>query len=105
MQCGPIRYRVDQNPSIERGFLHKVKIRETAFTQPAELEGAPLSMPAIYSALGHDEARNAAIFDDVLTTLEAGRCPLILTERRDHVESLRQRFENSPGILSFYTVD
>jgi hypothetical protein len=70
-----------------------VKIRETAFTQPAELEGAPLSMPAIYSALGHDEARNAAIFDDVLTTLEAGRCPLILTERRDHVESLRQRFE------------
>jgi superfamily II DNA or RNA helicase len=94
MQCGPIRYRVDpKSQALKRGFLHKVKIRETAFTQPAELEGAPLSMPAIYSALGHDEARNAAIFDDVLTTLEAGRCPLILTERRDHVESLRQRFE------------
>ena len=94
MQCDPIRYRVDpKSQALKRGFLHKVKIRETAFTQPAELEGAPLSMPAIYSALGHDEARNAAIFDDVLTTLEAGRCPLILTERRDHVESLRQRFE------------
>jgi hypothetical protein len=36
-----------------------------------------MSMPAIYSALGRDEARNAAIFDDVLTALEAGRCPLI----------------------------
>jgi superfamily II DNA or RNA helicase len=51
-----------------------------------------MSMPAIYSALGRDEARNAAIFDDVLTALEAGRCPLILTERRDHVEELRGRF-------------
>ncbi len=33
------------------------------------------------------------IFDDVLTALEAGRCPLILTERRDHLEALRARFE------------
>ena len=60
---------------------------------PAELESTPLSMPAIYSAIGRDEARNSAIFDDVLTALEAGRCPLILTERRDHVEALRARFE------------
>jgi superfamily II DNA or RNA helicase len=50
-------------------------------------------MPAIYSAIGRNEARNAAIFDDVLTALEAGRCPLILTERREHVEALRTRFE------------
>ena len=40
-----------------------------------------LSMPAIYSALAKDEARNAMIFDDVLTALEAGRSPLLLTER------------------------
>jgi hypothetical protein len=52
-----------------------------------------MSMPAIYSALGRDEARNSVIFDDVLTALEAGRCPLILTERRDHLETLRGRFE------------
>jgi hypothetical protein len=51
-----------------------------------------MSMPAIYSALGRDEARNSVIFDDVLTALEAGRCPLILTERRDHLETLRVRF-------------
>jgi superfamily II DNA or RNA helicase len=52
-----------------------------------------MSMPAIYSALGRDEARNSVIFDDVLTALEAARCPLILTERRDHLEALRGRFE------------
>jgi hypothetical protein len=52
-----------------------------------------MSMPAIYSALGRDEARNSVIFDDVLTALDAGRSPLILTERRDHLETLRLRFE------------
>src|SRR6202453_3501679 len=94
MQCGPIRHRVDpRSQALRRGFLHKVRIRDTTFTLPAELEDAPLSMPAIYSAIGRDEARNSAIFDDVLTALEAGRCPLILTERRDHVEALRARFE------------
>lgn len=41
---------------------------------PAEVESTPLSMPAIYSAIGRDEARNSTIFDDVLTALEAGRC-------------------------------
>ncbi len=94
MQCGPVRHRVDpRSQALRRGFLHKVRIRDTAFALPPELEEAPISMPAIYSALGRDEARNAAIFDDVLTALEAGRCPLILTERRDHVEELRSRFE------------
>jgi superfamily II DNA or RNA helicase len=50
-------------------------------------------MPAIYSAIGRNDARNAAIFDYVLTASEAGRCPLILTERREHLEALRTRFE------------
>jgi superfamily II DNA or RNA helicase len=96
MQCGPVRHRVDpRSQALRRGFLHKVRIRDTAFALPSDFAGAaaPTSMPAIYSALGRDEPRNAAIFDDVLTALEAGRCPLILTERRDHVEALRIRFE------------
>jgi hypothetical protein len=53
MQCGPIRHRVDpRSQALRRGFLHKVRIRDTTFTLPAELEDAPLSMPAIYSAIG-----------------------------------------------------
>ena len=96
MQCGPVRHRVDpKSQALRRGFHHKVRIRNTDFRLPPELEGSPMSMPAIYSALGCDEARDAVIFDDVLTALEAGRCPLILTERRDHLETLRGRFEVS----------
>jgi superfamily II DNA or RNA helicase len=50
-------------------------------------------MAAIYAALAQDEKRNGMIFDDVLNSLEAGRRPVILTERRDHLEHLRSRFE------------
>ena len=49
-------------------------------------------MPAVYTALAQDEARNDLIFDDVLKALEAKRSPVVLTERIDHLESLQNRF-------------
>jgi superfamily II DNA or RNA helicase len=49
-------------------------------------------MPAIYAAMAQDERRNDLIFDDVLKSLEAGRSPIVLTERKDHLEYLQKRF-------------
>ena len=49
-------------------------------------------MPAIYAALAQDSQRNDLIFDDVLKSLEAKRSPVVLTERKDHLEYLRNRF-------------
>ena len=49
-------------------------------------------MPAVYAALAQDEPRNDLIFDDVLKALEAKRSPLVLTERKDHLEYLQRRF-------------
>ena len=69
-------------------------MRATDFHLPIELQGQErVPMPELYAALAADEARNTLIFDDVLTALDAGRCPLVLTERRDHLEALRGRFE------------
>ena len=50
-------------------------------------------MTALYAALAQDQKRNDLIFDDVLLSLEAGRRPVILTERRDHLEYFRARLE------------
>jgi hypothetical protein len=50
------------------------------------------SMPAVYAAIARDELRNNLIFDDVLKALEAKRSPIVLTERRDHLEYLQGRF-------------
>lgn len=56
-------------------------------------------MPAIYGALAADKARNALIVGDVLTAVRAGRHPVVLTERRDHLERLRDCLKPSAANL------
>ena len=95
MQCGPVRFRVNAKAQAStRSFSHKVRLRETGFRlRPDQETKGPLQMASLYAALTQDQKRNDLIFDDVLLSLEAGRRPLILTERRDHLDYLRARFE------------
>jgi superfamily II DNA or RNA helicase len=95
MQCGPVRYRVNaKTQASTRSFSHIVRLRETGFCLRPEQEAqGQLQMASLYAALTQDQKRNELIFDDVLLSLEAGRRPLILTERRDHLDYLRTRFE------------
>ncbi|MDH4073972.1 MAG: restriction endonuclease subunit R, partial [Gammaproteobacteria bacterium] len=95
MQCGPVRYRVDaKSQAATRSFTHKVRLRETGFRPTPNLDSqGPMQMTALYAALASDEKRNDLISDDVLQSLEARRRPVILTERRDHLDHLRGRFE------------
>ena len=48
----------------------------------------------MYRALAESDLRNDRIFDDVLRALEDGYHPLVLTERRDHLERLALRFHS-----------
>lgn len=94
MQCGPVRHQVSaKSQAAESGIHHRARERHTRFRLPEALAMAERpSMPAIYAALAEDEARNDLIFDDVLKSLEAKRSPIVLTERKDHLENLHQRF-------------
>lgn len=94
MQCGPVRHRVDARAqAAERGIRHRVRDRATQFELPPSLASAERpSMPTIYAALAQDSERNDLIFDDVLKSLEAKRSPVVLTERKDHLDCLQQRF-------------
>ncbi len=94
MQCGPVRHRVDaRTQAAQGGVTHRARHRSTGFQLPTALAALDRpAMPAIYAALAQDEARNDLIFDDVLKALEAKRSPVVLTERRDHLENLRSRF-------------
>ena len=47
----------------------------------------------VYAALAADEERNGLIFDDVLQALEAGRSPILLTERKDHAQHFADRLD------------
>lgn len=94
MQCGPVRHQVSaKSQAAESGIRHRARERHTRFKLPEALAMAERpSMPAIYAALAEDEARNDLIFDDVLKSLEAKRSPIVLTERKDHLEHFQQRF-------------
>ncbi len=94
MQCGPVRHRVAaRKQADERPFRHRVEPRYTDFTMPPSVDGGErIPIHRIYRAIAEDEDRNDMIFDDVIASLEAERSPLVLTERRDHLEHLAERF-------------
>jgi superfamily II DNA or RNA helicase len=85
MQCGPIRFNESaKKQAATRPFRHVVLTRLTHFKLPSEL--ADPRIQDIYSLLVLDEDRNRLILNDLLKALEAGRSPLLLTERTEHVD-------------------
>jgi superfamily II DNA or RNA helicase len=100
MQCGPVRYRVsDRQQAQARPFDHRVIVRPTNFRLPPHLQDVS-SQPIqeLYDLLSWDEGRNHLIVEDVVRVVCAGRFPVLLTERREHLElladMLTQRVEN-----------
>jgi len=92
MQCGPIRYRVDaKKQAASRPFSHRVIVRTTAFRSPLPEIDTTRSIQHLYDLLAHDDGRNDMIFDDVLSAVEAGRSPVVITERKDHLRVIAER--------------
>jgi superfamily II DNA or RNA helicase len=93
MQCGPVRKRVDARAeAARRPFDHHVRIRQTDFRLPdSQAIAATVPIQDVYRALADDEGRNELIFNDVLAAFEAGRSPVVITERTDHLEALADR--------------
>ena len=92
MQCGPVRFRASAKAEARRHpFRHRAILRPTSFRLPDHDHEDRPPIQRIYAALADDEDRNALIFDDVLTALEAGRSPILLTERKDHADRFAER--------------
>ncbi len=90
MQCGPVRYRVDDRKQTEkRPFDHKVLIRPTNFRLPSHLQNVTsLPIQDVYAMLVRDDERNRLIVKDVVAAVQAKRFPVLLTERREHLDLL-----------------
>jgi superfamily II DNA or RNA helicase len=95
MHCGPIRHTVDhRKQAAARPFDHRVITRNTSFSLPPSIEvEKSRSIQEIYSALIADERRNEMIIRDVLEAIKDGRSPVVLTERREHLEHLAGRLD------------
>ena len=96
MQCGPIRFSADAksqmiNQSFERYLIPR-------FTSYRSITDDKQSITTLYQLLSEDEIRNTLIVEDVCKVVEAGRTPIILTNRTAHVtilaEKLRDKVKN-----------
>ena len=99
MQCGPTRH-VMSSSSTGLGALCVVR-RDTRF-DPSGLPPDP-GIQEVYSALVADPQRLELVAADTLALLAEGRAPIVLTERRDHLDRLAERLsEHVPGLVTLH---
>jgi len=93
MQCGPVRFRVGARQGTEaQPFGHRVVLRRTKFALPRTASEKP-SIQEIYDLLLNDQARNEMIFEDIMRCVkQEKRSPVLITERREHLEMFAERF-------------
>ncbi len=87
MQCGPIRFHLSAKKVAESSPLqHKVFPRFTNFAW--NLSENETTIQDIYAALFTHQERNDLIIRDLQQALSAGRSPLVLTSRTEHLDYL-----------------
>jgi hypothetical protein len=92
MQIGPVRFRTDPRRLLaKRPFDHRLVIQTTTFNPPSQ--ASDITIQELYSLLVADKQRNEQIIDDVLMAMEEGRSPILLTERKEHLEELYDRLK------------
>ena len=101
LQCGPIRYLVDAKAQAEKhGFSHFIIPRFTSWRTAVPEERG---IAALYSELAASEQRNALIVKDAKEALAEGRSPILLTERREHVERMAALLRPAcPNVVTLY---
>ena len=90
MQLGPSRFSVSPRSELaRRPFVQRLVQRQTSFA----LKGAAneMGIQEIYRTLATDQGRNRLILDDLIAVLEEGRSPIVLTERKDHLDFLADK--------------
>jgi superfamily II DNA or RNA helicase len=92
MQLGPVRFAIGpRSDAAARPFLQRLYVRDTGFRMSDQ--GVLPTIQQVYACLAADERRNALILDDVIRSLDEGHSPLVLTERKDHLDYLANRLE------------
>lgn len=90
MQCGPVRHRVDaRQQAIDRPFSHEVLVRLTGFIPDGEAEDdRRMEYQRLCEAVLKSAPRNAQIISEVVQAVREGRSPVVLTERKEHLDLL-----------------
>ena len=97
MQCGPICHQIKRKDLSEHIASSQVILRSTEFEYPWSDDSR---ISDVWGELLKDNRRNDMIVNDILSIVDEGRFPLILTERRDHLEILEERLRDKVDFLA-----
>lgn len=102
MQCGPVRATIArQGVDADHRVDMRVVRRETGFDP--EVLPTDATIQEIFAALASDDERTKLIASDALSLVDQGRSPLILTERREHLQRLRALLaEEVPALIALH---
>jgi superfamily II DNA or RNA helicase len=91
MQCGPVRHTITNTTQVETATRRILVERHTSF-DPTQLPNDP-GIQEILGAVAQDIDRTRSVANDVITELAEGRFPLVLTERREHLDALARQVQ------------
>ena len=104
MQCGPVRYRVNlKKENQSQPLMHRLCVRPTPFKSAlVSNEQRKIKIQNVFKELILDQNRNAFIISDVLEAYREGRFSVVITERREHLEILRQGLSEIKQLAVLY---
>lgn len=95
MHCGSIRYKVDaKKEALLREFEHYIIPRFTSTRMPIFKSHNEWHISKVYQHIFESKHRNELIVADIVESINAGRNPLVLTERKGHIDQLVQLMEH-----------
>lgn len=91
MHCGPIRHKVNaKHEALLREFEHYIIPRFTSTRMPIFKKHDEWHITEVYKHICESNYRNELIVADIVESINAGRNPLVLTERTSHINQLVQ---------------
>lgn len=99
MQCGPLRVKIRRNKS-DLGYRQEVVWKEVS----SAAINTGMKMTDLYTELTQDSIRTSVIVDDIMSSLKEGRFPLVLTERKFHLDLIQKELASRSmvGIAVLY---
>ncbi|MGD0233091.1 MAG: DEAD/DEAH box helicase family protein [Syntrophorhabdales bacterium] len=95
MQCGQVLHTMDETEA-QSLLSRQVVMRETGFRLSDDASPQP-ALHDIWQALVTDRDRLRLVASDVMAALKEGRFPLVLSDRKDHLESLLREITAMQG--------
>lgn len=94
LQCGPIRHRM--HVTIDPDIARRLIIRDIHLELPPENLRMPVHQ--VWDMLANHEERNRLIADDIAEALKERRNCVVLSDRKEHLETLKKLVNESvPG--------